>query len=241
MNLIADFGNTIIKTALFKADEIIMQRNYSNAEKLIHDKEYYEKTQHVIIGSVTDKHTAFINSISDKKKVMLFDANTKIPIKNLYHNALTLGSDRIAAAVGSFSLFPDENVLTIDAGTCIKFNFVNKQNEFIGGSISPGIEMRLKAMNHFTNRLPLIQADFNYEKLTGNSTNESLLSGALIGAVNEVDGMILRYLNKYENLKIVVSGGDSVYLCKQLKNRFFAYPDIVLQGLNTILNFNTEI
>ncbi len=172
--------------------------------------------------------------------MLLFEASTPIPLKNLYQSTSTLGSDRIAASVGAFSLYPSQNVLTIDAGTCIKYNFVNTNNEYIGGAISPGINMRLRSMNHFTSRLPLVQFDFNYEKLTGTSTEESLLSGALIGSVTEIESMIERYSDKYENLITVITGGDADYLCKQVKSRFFAHPDIVLNGLNTILNLNIE-
>jgi type III pantothenate kinase len=117
---------------------------------------------------------------------------------------------------------------------------VNKQNEYLGGAISPGLPMRLKAMNHYTSRLPLIEPDMNYEKLTGSSTRESILSGALLGAACEVDDMITRYREKYENLQAVITGGDAAYLCKQLKNRFFAHPTLLLEGLNAILNFNIE-
>ncbi len=240
MNLVVDFGNTRIKAALFKGSEIVMQRTYSLVEQLIDDELFYKGAQKVIVGSVTNKHLIFINTVANKQKVMLFEASTPIPLKNLYKSVSTLGSDRIAASVGAFSLFPNQNVLTIDAGTCIKYNFVNKNNEFIGGAISPGMEMRLKAMHHFTNRLPLVQIDFNYDKLTGANTQESLLSGALVGASAEAESMIEHYLKTFQNLKVVLCGGDSHYLCKQLKNRFFAQPDLVLLGLNTILNFNSE-
>ena len=117
---------------------------------------------------------------------------------------------------------------------------MNAQNEYLGGAISPGIPMRLKAMNYYTQALPLVEFDKNYEKLIGQSTSESLLTGALIAAACEIDGMIDRYKERYENLQVLITGGDSDYLCKQVKNRFFANQNILLQGLNTILNFNLE-
>jgi len=240
MNLVLDFGNTRVKAALFENQKIISRNIYSNVKELIDDKPFYHKASHIIIGTVTSEHQLFIESVKEKNKILLFEAKTPIPLKNLYMSASTLGSDRIAASIGAWSFFPDQNVLTIDAGTCIKYNFVNSQNEYIGGAISPGILMRLKAMNHYTSRLPLIEPDFNYEKLTGQSTQESLLSGALIGAVAEVDEMINRYNREHKNLMVALTGGDSVYLSKQLKNRIFANPDLVLAGLNTILNFNIE-
>ncbi|HOZ87575.1 MAG TPA: type III pantothenate kinase [Bacteroidia bacterium] len=192
------------------------------------------------IGSVTGAHEDVFESLKKKFKTTLFSATSPVPLKNLYQSALTLGSDRMAAAVGAYSFYPNSNVLTIDAGTCIKYNFVNANNEYLGGAISPGIPMRLKAMHDYTHALPEIEADTTYEKLTGQNTRESLLSGAIIGAALEADGMISSYKALYPALQVVITGGDAPYLCKQLKNRFFANQNILLYGLNTILNFNIE-
>lgn len=215
-------------------------RVYDNVSLLINNHLFYEEAKNVIVSSVVSDHNLFINSLTGKSKVLLFDAGTAVPIKNLYESASTLGSDRLAAAIGSFTLYPDQNVLTVDAGTCIKYNFVTEKNEYIGGAISPGLNMRLKALNAYTNRLPLLKPDFNYENLTGINTHESMMSGALIGAVAEAEGMIKRYENIHKNLIVVVTGGDGPYLCKQLKNRIFAHPHLILTGLNTILNYNIE-
>ena len=193
-----------------------------------------------LIASVTNAHQEFIKALPKGKNTILFTAATLIPLKNLYKSALTLGSDRIAASVGAFSFYPNQNVLTIDAGTCIKYNFVNAANEFLGGAISPGLAMRLKAMKEFTHALPLIELDKNYEDLIGTNTFDSMLSGAQIGAVAEVDGIITKYLLNYANLQVVLTGGDADYLGKQLKNRLFANQNLLLYGLNTILNYNIE-
>jgi type III pantothenate kinase len=239
MNLVADFGNTRIKTALFENNTLLSKQIYSSVSELIKDSDYYRNAQNVIVGSVVSNHTVFLGSLGNRT-ALLFEAATPIPLKNLYKSALTLGSDRIAASIGAYSLYPSQNVLTIDAGTCIKYNFVNSANEYLGGAISPGLAMRLKAMHQFTDKLPLIEADLNYEKLTGQSTEESLLSGALLGAAAEVEETINRYKQRHENLVVIMTGGDSPYLSKQLKNRIFAHPDIVLTGLNAILNYNIE-
>ena len=239
MNLILDFGNTRIKAATFKEGEILSLKTYTNASELQSEIHLFDQIQFIIISSVTQAHLPFLELFKSKSP-LLFTSQTKIPLFNSYQSISTLGSDRIAASIGAFTFFPNQNVLTIDAGTCIKYNFVNAQNNFIGGAISPGIEMRLKAMNHFTSALPLIPIDYNYDKLTGTNTNESLLSGALIGAVSEVECIIQRYLNSYEKVQIVLCGGDSDYLGKQLKNRFFVNPNLVLYGLNKVLNFNIE-
>jgi type III pantothenate kinase len=185
-------------------------------------------------------HQEFINCLPKGINAIIFSANTPIPLKNLYKSSATLGSDRLAASVGAFSFYPDKNVLTIDAGTCLKYNFVTAQNEYIGGAISPGLTMRLKAMNEFTHALPLIEIDKNFIDLVGTNTKDSMLSGALIGAVAEVDGIINKYLLNYANLQVVLTGGDADYLGKQLKNRLFANQNLLLYGLNTILNYNLE-
>lgn len=239
MNLVVDFGNTRVKAGVFGGDKMLRQKAYPTVADLLNDREFYSECSRVILGSVTGDHV-HVMDVLKHKEVLLFSSDTPVPLKNLYESVSTLGSDRLAASIGSFSLHPDRNVLTIDAGTCIKYNFVNERNEYLGGAISPGLPMRLKAMHHYTHRLPLVEPDFNYEKLTGCSTRESLLSGALLGAAAEVDQCISWYREMRRDLLVVVTGGDSPYLCKQLKNPIFAHPDIVLLGLNSILNYNLE-
>jgi type III pantothenate kinase len=240
MNFIADFGNTRVKAALFVNSKLSNSKTYNSVEELISDSSFYQKATRAIIGTVTDKHEEVQKILGQKIPTLLFRHDTPVPVKNLYKSSSTLGSDRLAASIGAWSLFPNRNVLTIDAGTCIKYNFVNEQNEYIGGAISPGLNMRLKAMQHFTSRLPYIAPNTNYDKLTGSSTEESLLSGALLGAAAEAEGFIHQYSQQHKNLQVIFTGGDSPYLCKQLKNRFFANPHLVLLGLNTVLNFNID-
>jgi type III pantothenate kinase len=239
MNLVLDFGNTRIKVGIFNEDEL--KHNYvfySENELTQFINSTVFKIHNSIISSVTNQHTLILETLSKKSTILYYSSNVKIPLKNLYKSATTLGSDRIAASVGSFTFFPNKNVLTIDAGTCIKYNFVNSSNEYIGGAISPGLNMRLKALNYFTKSLPLIKFDKNYEKLTGETTQESILSGSLIGAVCEVKSMIEHYKAKYNDVEIVITGGDADYLYEQLKSCFFANQNILLYGLNTILNYN---
>ncbi|PBQ32700.1 pantothenate kinase [Sphingobacteriaceae bacterium] len=240
MNLVLDFGNTRIKTAVFEDTTLKEQRVFTSENELLANLDSFQTIKNCLIGSVTNDHAKASELLSSKFQTIVFKANTPIPLKNSYKSALTLGSDRIAASVGAWALYPNQNVLTIDAGTCIKYNFVNTDNDYLGGAISPGIPMRLKAMNYYTQALPLVEVDKNYEKLIGQTTAESLLGGALLASACEVDGMIDRYNNQYKNLQVVVTGGDADYLCKQLKNRFFADQTILLRGLNTILNYNLE-
>ena len=240
MNLVLDFGNTRIKAGLFNGKELHASMVFDSVSSLLSSNISSFAIARCLIASVTNNHTEVFEEFSSKFSTQIFTNATPIPLKNLYKSALTLGSDRLAGAIGSFSFYPNQHVLTIDAGTCIKYNFVTANNEYMGGAISPGIPMRLKAMHHFTDALPLIETDKNYTQLIGGSTSESLLSGAQMAACCEVDDMITRYKLQFENLQVVLTGGDADYLSKQLKNPFFANQNLLLHGLNTILNFSLE-
>jgi type III pantothenate kinase len=240
VNLVLDFGNTRIKSAVFDGKELIRHVIFDNEEDLLNSALLQLPLRHCLIASVTKQHEYIHAELSRKFDTRLFTVSMALPIANLYKSALSLGSDRMAAAVGSFTLYPDQNVLTIDAGTCIKYNFVNNKNEYLGGGISPGIPMRFKAMHEFTSALPEVKFDDGFSNFLGRNTSESISVGAQTGAVCEVDGMIERYRAEYKNLVTVVTGGDGPYLCSQLKSRFFAHQNILLIGLNAILNHNLE-
>jgi type III pantothenate kinase len=240
MNFVVDFGNTRIKAAIFSGNDLLHSYVFNSTQGLIEGLKDIFDFENCLICSVTGAHQEFIKALPKVKNVILFTATTPIPLKNLYKSVSTLGSDRIAASIGAYSFYPHQNVLTIDAGTCIKYNFVNSANEYIGGAISPGITMRLKALKEFTHALPLVEIDRTFNELVGTSTKESILSGSQIGAAAEVDGIIGKYLLNYANLMVVLTGGDSDYLGKQLKNRLFANQNLLLYGLNTILNYNLE-
>lgn len=240
MNFVVDFGNTRIKAAIFNGSELMQSYIFNSAQALTEGLAQMPAFKNCLIASVTNMHEEFIKCLPKSVNTVIFSANTPIPLNNLYKSVATLGSDRIAASVGAYSFYPNQKVLTIDAGTCLKYNFVNEQNQYLGGAISPGLTMRLKAMNEFTHALPLIEMDKNFVDLIGTDTKTSMLSGALIGAVAEVDGIINKYLLNYANLQVVLTGGDADYLGKQLKNRLFANQNILLYGLNTILNYNLE-
>ena len=182
----------------------------------------------------------FYSALNAIIPTIIFNSETKIPLTNLYQSASTLGSDRLAASVGAYFLYPNANVLVIDAGTCIKYNFTNSKNEYLGGGISPGIRMKLKALQTFTSKLPLVEANFSYNELVGNNTQNSILSGVLNGSVAEIDGIISQYKLQFTDIICVLTGGDSEYLAKRLKNSIFAHQNLVIKGLNDILNYNSE-
>ncbi len=239
MNLAIDFGNTRVKAALFNGHQLVEAKAYNSIKDLISDVAFYTKADRCIIGSVVNTPNEITDTLSNLMKLNFFMAETPIPLKNSYKSALTLGSDRLAAAVGAYSVYPTKNVLVIDSGTALKFNFTNANGEYLGGAISPGLQMRFKALQHFTDKLPLISLNENYDKLIGESTEESILSGVINGILNETDGVINEYKKLYPDLTIVISGGDTDFFAKRLKNRIFAHPHLVLTGLNEILIYNS--
>ncbi|MDF2435871.1 MAG: type pantothenate kinase [Bacteroidota bacterium] len=239
MQLVIDIGNTRVKAAVFEGKALKDFFVYPAIEDLLKAdliKQYDIKN--CIIGSVVNEIELLVKELRTRTQVLLFDHNTPLPIKNLYHSAATLGSDRLAAAIGANALAKGENILVIDAGTCIKYNFVNADNEYIGGGISPGLQMRFKAMNTFTSRLPLIEKDPGFDELVGTDTAGSMLSGVQIGAVAEVEGVIAQYTQRFNNLKVFLTGGDSDFFAKRLKKPIFADQFLILKGLNEILEHN---
>lgn len=242
MNLIIDIGNTTTKVVFFEKDKIVISRKYKRLklhflESLIKQYDIENQIEAVIMSTVSYMPDDVIRYLKKRYFFIFFDDKTPIPIKNLYETPETLGNDRLASAVAANSLYPDQNVLCIDIGTCIKYDFVNKNNQYCGGAISPGFNIRFNALNTFTEKLPLIESKkVNY--LIGKSTEESILSGVINGTALEINGMIIKYKNNYPDLKVVLSGGDMKYFDKELKISIFAVSNIVTLGLNIVLEFN---
>ncbi|HWY10610.1 MAG TPA: type III pantothenate kinase [Bacteroidia bacterium] len=239
MNLAIDFGNTRVKAALFNGHQLVDVKFYQSINDLTDDTAFLKQSDKCIIASVVNNEQTITGVLNNIKTSIFFTSQTKVPIKNSYKTISTLGSDRLAASVGAYSLYPTKNILVIDAGTCLKFNFTNAKGEYSGGAISPGLQMRFKALQHFTDKLPLISFNENYDKLVGESTEESILSGVINGILNETDGIINEYKKLYSDLTIVITGGDTDFFAKRLKNRIFAHPHLVLTGLNEILIYNS--
>lgn len=231
-NLTIDEGNTSTKLALFENGKLIIKINDVSYEKCL---ELLNKTERLILSTV--KKDSKYHSLVNKRGSILLNHNTPLPLFNKYKSPKTLGMDRLALAVGASNTFPDNDVLVIDAGTCITFDFVNAQKEYLGGSISPGIRMRLTALHHQTNQLPLIDS-ISSTALIGANTEESISSGILNGVCCEIDGIIERYTKHYPKIKIIVTGGDAKFFDKALKNTIFAAPDLLMEGLNKILQHN---
>lgn len=252
MNIAVDFGNTFSKLGVFENNNLKEQSGKLDDDKII-DYIYNKKPEHVIVGSVS-KDAFFIKKACEAKNIncLLVDQLTKLPINNTYQTKGTLGADRIAAVAGAAGKFPQKNCLAIDMGTCITYDLIDRNGNYLGGSISPGINLKLKALNTFTARLPLVEiatkvsADpdnksaNNVVELTGRTTRESILSGIIHGTASEIEGMIGKYADKMKDLKVVICGGDAKFFESRIKAHIFVIPELVLMGLNRILQYNVS-
>lgn len=241
MNLIIDAGNTRVKVAVFEVNTLVevvffdKNKFLSEIKKIL--KKY--KIKQGILSSVSFISEKKVEKLKTLVNLIVLSSSTKVPFVNLYETPKTLGVDRVALVVGAIVKFPNKNKLIIDAGTCITYDFVNSKSEYFGGAISPGIEMRYKALNTFTSKLPLLEKKMP-KNFIGNSTVESINSGVVNGVVQEIEGIIHQYENKFLDLTVVLTGGDTNFLSKQLKSSIFAHQNFLLQGLNEILIFNTN-
>ena len=239
MNLIIDTGNTRTKLAVFSNDSLkslVITENENILDKLeiIFKKNIISNSIISSVANFDKKVITFLNKKSDF--VIRLNSKTRIPFKNLYKTPKTLGVDRIALMAAANKNYPNTNVLAIDAGTCITYDFLNKKNEYYGGAIAPGINMKYKAMNQFTANLPLLKPKANIT--IGNSTKSAMHQGVINGTVLEINGVIKQYKKNNDNLTVVLTGGDTIFLAKLLKSSIFANPNFLLEGLNHILNYN---
>ena len=237
MKLIIDIGNTAVKTALFEDKELISSSVLNDCTLqniLVFVGE--QAISNTIISSVKAVDTD-IEQIIQHFDAHFLNENTLLPITIDYKKPNTLGRDRIAAVVGASFLFPKQDVLVLDAGTCLTIDFINKQKVYNGGRISPGIRMRYKALNQFTSCLPLCEFSES-SMLLGNDTNSSIISGVQQGILAEVRAIINIYKLENKDTMIVVTGGDCFFFEKELKSSIFANPFLVMEGLNEILDYN---
>ncbi|CAM1352037.1 type III pantothenate kinase [Tenacibaculum insulae] len=239
MNLIIDVGNTRVKAAVFELNTIVEVFVFNKPEIVLELKKISENfsVSATIISSVASISEKIVQKITDLLNPIYLNSATKVPFINLYETPKTLGVDRIALAAAAIKKYPNKNVLIIDAGTCITFDFVNSKKEYLGGAISLGIAMRYKALHDFTSKLPLLAIN-EVSDFVGKNTNTSIHSGVINGVCNEIDGVINQYQKKYGDLTIVLTGGDTYFLAKQLKSGIFAHPNFVLEGLHTVLTYN---
>ena len=233
-----DFGNTRLKCAVFNnndlVDMLVMENNdVSTIQQLI----YRYRPAYSILASVIDHNPGIETLLSSATKFHKLTYKSKLPFTAAVGKPETVGADRLALAAAAVHLHPKKHNLVIGLGSCITFNFINKFHEFLGGSISPGLEMRFRAMNEFTAKLPLVRPDWNFP-LIGYDTTTNLLSGVIMGMSKEIDGIVDEYTLKYSNFNVLLTGGDMGFFVPHLKNKIFADPQLIYKGLYAISKAN---
>ncbi len=246
-NLVIDIGNTLTKVAVFEHNELLYtNHNQTIDTDLINNLLGSYNINTAIISSVKNNNKeAWETLLEGKVKLIYFNNRMTGKIINHYLTPDTLGLDRLAAVIGANYLYPDKNNLVIDGGTCITYDWIDAQANYFGGSISPGLNMRYKALNYFTSGLPLISADENFIDNYGNSTATAIQSGVQNGIKNELTGFMESYKKAGQELNIVLCGGDSIFFDTLLKNSIFApyikiEPHLVLIGLNVAIHHNND-
>ncbi len=239
-NLTVDIGNTKIKAGVFFDDILqeifVFEKNEIHALKNIVKK---NAITHSILSCVGNEIIELEKLLSDETHFVKLNHQTRLPFTNKYKTPETLGMDRVAAIAGALHFFSNTNCLVIDEGTCITYDFISSDAEYFGGAISPGLQMRLNAMHHFTEKLPqLFFSEIN--EFVGNTTESSMLSGAFYGMLSEINETISRYVQRYGAIQVITCGGDSILFDKHIKRNIFAAPYLVLYGLNKILSFNVK-
>lgn len=244
MNLAIDIGNSLAKLAVIENGQVV-------------DFLKTDRPDAAFVAGVLDANPAIDAAIAMScraadsevesllkrrlRRFLRFDRSVPVPIENCYATPETLGPDRLAAAVGAWTLYPGRNILIVDFGTAITIDFVTERGEYLGGNISPGADTRFRALNRFTGTLPLCSLP-QQEKptLLGDSTRSAIESGVVNGIVYEIEGYIRDLEQRYEDLRIVFTGGESDFFAKRLKNTIFATYDLVAYGLNRILEYNAK-
>ena len=240
MQLVIDAGNTAIKLTVFDDKQIVEQKP-SSSDSLLDDvrslMEQFPAVDTAIISSVSLISTEDIETLSHILPLHQLSWESKLPFTNRYASPETLGADRLALAAAAVLHYPEKNVLVIDAGTCVTYDFVSAAGEYLGGAISPGLQMRYKALNNYTSRLPLLHPE-EVTNIIGDTTSSSIHSGIVNGLGREIEGVIEQYESRYEFLTVILTGGDAQFLSKSLKKAIFAHSNFLPEGLNFLLEYN---
>lgn len=239
-SLVLDIGNSSLKAGVFHDQELIRtDSSKTHSVKFLSKLIDEYRLEYSILSSTAVCKPEVIDFLKSATKFHEVSHEMKFDFDIKYSTPHTLGRDRIAGVAGARYIFPNDNLLVVDAGTCVTYDIIDKHNNYLGGSIHPGISMRLKALHTFTGKLPLIKRREAFQ-LIGNSTEEAILSGVLTGILMETDGMLNAYKKEYDELKVIVTGGDLSFFVNRLKNKIFALPNLVLVGLNKILTDNAS-
>jgi type III pantothenate kinase len=239
MLLTLDIGNSFIKCAVFERDILVEKQICENTDPIFFFNFFlkkYPKIKKGIVSSVGKLEKPVLNYLKEHLTLTEVSHETSFPFVNNYETPKTLGVDRMVLVAGAVLLYPNVNRLIIDAGTCVTYDFVDKDNKYYGGSISPGLSLRYKSLNDYTKNLPLLhkkEVDF----LIGTSTENAIHTGVENGIIYEIDGFVTQYLNEYEHLTIILTGGDADFLAKSLKNTIFANSNFLLESLNQLYTY----
>ena len=235
-----DFGNTRLKVALFQnaklAEVIVIQNDEIDMIGSVLEKFEAHKT---ILSSVINHNPEIETLLAKKTKFHRLNHLSNLPFTTPVGKPETIGADRLALSAAAVYFFPKQHNLVIGMGSCITYNFINADHEFLGGGISPGMEMRMRSLNQFTAKLPIVKPDGNVP-LVGYDTVTNILSGVVMGMAKEIDGFIDTYKERYGNFNVHLTGGDLVYLAPHLKNQIFADPELIFKGLYAISEVNNQ-
>jgi type III pantothenate kinase len=233
-----DFGNTRRKCAVFNGrelEEVVIMDD--DRPETVHQLIEAFRPAKSILSSVVHHPPEIEALLAKHTQFHLLNHQSKVPITTPVGKPCEIGADRLAMCAAAVDLFPRKNNLVVGLGTAITYNFINKQHEFMGGGISPGMEMRFKSLRDYTALLPLVEKDWNFP-LVGYDTRTNILSGVILGMAKEVDGMIDAYAERYDNFNVLLTGGDTAYFVYHLKNKIFADPNLTYKGLYAISEFN---
>ena len=236
MLITIDIGNSRIKVAVFEQNtqiELFVFEPKEAQKKIENILKKYPNASHSVISSVGKLNSSVLNYLQKNTNLQIINHETKFPFTNLYATPKTLGIDRMVVSAGAVLKYPNQNRLVIDAGTCITYDFIDENNNYLGGAISPGIKIRYKSLNDYTSNLPLLEKK-NIELFIGNSTENSIHSGIINGICYEIDGFISQYSLKNQDLTIILTGGDTDFLAKRLKSTIFANSNFLLESLNLL-------
>lgn len=242
MILAVDVGNTRIKAAVFEGDTLLesfvfLKTTLQKSIQNILNK--YKNTAHLVVASVSDVEKQAFMSFEKLVKIHIVSHNDVFPFVSCYQTPKTLGIDRIVLAAGATLQYPNQNRLVIDAGTCVTYDFIDENDHYLGGAITPGLRLRYEALHNFTAKLPLLSLE-SPKHFIGNSTSESIHSGVVNGLVYEIEGYVEEFKSQYSKFIIILTGGDADFLAKRLKNTIFANSNFLLESLNQTFQYKIK-
>lgn len=241
MKLVLDIGNTLGKLVVYDQEDEVFKTQFELGEMhatLIELFLNFPEITQAILCSVVSIEPQIQLFLKEKTILLKVNSQLKLPFENRYETPETLGADRIGLVATAVFKYPGKNCLVVDAGSCVTYDFISSDGIYRGGAISPGLQMRFKAMHEYTNKLPFVTLKEEFIAIGANTQN-SILAGAVNGLVFEIEGWQSSLERTYEDLTLILTGGDAQFLSKRLKNTIFAHSNFLVQGLRQLLDYNT--